>query len=122
MSLTLSFNACSTDIFNKTAKCSDETIVKSVKELLTDNSREVEIDPKFIIQNSLNDESGLRTCEATVDYKYKKNENGNWATKIKEDFIDGYTKGTRITKNNKIIYTVILNDQGTNNIVKIIKD
>lgn len=104
LSTVIFFNACSSDLFNQTPKCSNSNVIETLKSVLDNESRKSTIHTDLIMQRSLDKETGMRTCTAVVDFT---DINNGLMGSIKEAV--GVDK---VSKDNKVIYTLIMNDIG----------
>ena len=110
------FSSCSSDLFNQTPKCSESSVVDTLKSLLDSESRKVTIDVDMIRQTALDEQNGMRTCQINVDFVY--------SLDAKNVLLSSFQKAMTgslesVSKNNKIIYTVVLGETGKKYIVSL---
>ena len=116
----VSFSGCSSDLFNQTPKCSDISVVNTLKSLLDSDSRKVTIDIDMIRQTALDEQTGMRTCQTNVDYAYTVDKESGFIKQAVDTFKVGMNNDGS-SKNNKINYTVILGETGKKYIVTLIR-
>lgn len=110
------FNACSSDLLNRTPKCSDADVVDTLTKLLNADGRKATIDIDMVRQIELNDQNGMRTCQTNVDYVYSVSENNPLMSSFKKA-LTGSPEG--ISKFNNLTYTVTLGETGKKFIVSV---
>lgn len=96
------FNACSSEPLNKTPKCSDLAIIKTLTNILNTDNKKAIVDIATVRKKiDLTEQHGMKTCRCIVEYVYTTN---------------------AVSKSSKVFYTVIMNEKDEKYIVNVIEE
>jgi hypothetical protein len=116
--LALTTTGCLDQFLKKTPNCSDENVVQELSKILNADlvyGTKAEIKKELILFVGENEQTGMKTCKATVDYSLKNDTNNSVVS-----MMNMMPVMSDMAKNKIVNYTVELSADKKTNVIKVI--